>query len=102
MPSAASITITSRPPSANARATARPTTPAPITTQSTRSISELPRIGLRQQFHHRAQIAPHFCEVRRGLQRGLVHIELAVDFDLDAVTMRGRIAIAPHQLHALV
>ena len=35
---AASSTITSCPASASWRATARPTTPAPITTQSTRSM----------------------------------------------------------------
>src|SRR5271166_6755900 len=37
MPSAASRMITSRPANASARATARPTTPAPTTTQSTDS-----------------------------------------------------------------
>src|SRR6476646_6197543 len=38
IPSAASRTITSRPARANRRATARPITPAPITTPSTLSI----------------------------------------------------------------
>src|SRR4051812_29803488 len=38
MPSAASSTHTSRPESASARATASPTTPAPITTHSTLSV----------------------------------------------------------------
>src|SRR5437879_12601930 len=38
MPSAASSTITSRPARASRRATARPITPAPITTHSTLSI----------------------------------------------------------------
>src|SRR5277367_5522088 len=45
MPSAASRTITSRPATASARATAMPTTPAPTTTQSTFSISTELRPG---------------------------------------------------------
>src|SRR3546814_1328233 len=32
----------------------------------------------------------------------LVHVELAVDLDLQAVASRGRIGVAPHQLDALV
>src|SRR4051812_451094 len=42
MASSASRITTSRPASASSRATARPTTPAPITTASTRSTGEPP------------------------------------------------------------
>src|SRR5258706_2684642 len=45
IPSAASSTITSRPATASARATARPTTPAPITMQSIRSMGLSRRAG---------------------------------------------------------
>src|SRR5450830_1990681 len=57
---AASSTITSRPPCARRRATARPTTPAPITTQSTRSMRGLlQRIyGGRQRLERQRQAKP--------------------------------------------
>src|SRR6516225_10914297 len=51
MPSVASTTIVSRPASASARAHARPTTPAPTTTASTRSIAWTSSDRLLERLH---------------------------------------------------
>src|SRR5258706_115328 len=71
MPSAASSTTTSRPASANPRATANPTTPAPITMQSIRSM-DLPGKGRECRGHARAGssgVRVCRCSAGRGFAR---------------------------------
>src|SRR5262245_49054186 len=74
MPSARSTTTTSWPVHASSRATARPITPAPTTSASTRSIAAL-QAGA---FVH-AQVQVH--ALHRGARRALAEIVLARDQD---------------------
>src|SRR5258706_9680792 len=48
------------------------------------------------------EIAPQGVESGGFVPRALVHVELAVHLDLQAVSVRGRIGKRPHQLHSLV
>src|SRR5260221_13632966 len=48
------------------------------------------------------QVAPQRVESGGFLPRALVHIELAVHFDLQAVAVRGRVGKRPYQLHTPV
>src|ERR1700720_1244865 len=48
------------------------------------------------------QIGPQPVETRRSLQRTLIHIERAVDLDLQAVAILGRAPLPADDLDALV
>src|SRR4051812_8115326 len=66
MLSAASRMMTSRPASASARATARPTTPAPATTQSTSSTPDSPHRNAGRRVRLAAQRSPYMLSLNAG------------------------------------
>src|SRR5688500_4783592 len=104
MAASRSSTMVSCPRCARARATASPITPAPTTTASTRSISGsgVARVEDDQPLDQFAQMRLQPFVALVQFQTGLVHVEPAVDLQLDRMPLHRGVTVAPHQFDPLV